>query len=251
MSEEVKHYTAHWHTSPFPMMVGFGTGLFLPWAFMLQFNYEQPTAALVCLAIGVALGVGGGLGWAGETIGVIDDEGWSPSAMFMFIGTEIMTIGAILAGYWTARIGAPVWPPEGTPELDPTMPLIATLILVTSSITIGLARKRQLDGNASGFAMMTLASVAIWLVFMFLTISNWGALADQNFTIGVNAAATALYGFSGIHIVHVVIGLLVMLTCVPSALKGRTSFSYTRAMSMYVHFVNVLGLYVLFQVYYW
>jgi len=41
-----------------------------------------------------------------------------------------------------------------------------------------------------------------------------------------------------------------MLACLPSAFKGKLSFSYTRAMTMYVHFVNVLGLWVLFQVYY-
>lgn len=251
MSEDIKHYTAHWHTSPFPMMVGFGSGLFLPWAFMLQFNYEQGTAALVCLAIGAALTVAGGLGWANETIGVIKDENWSPSAMFMFIGTEIMTISAILVTYWVARLGAPVWPPAGTPEISATEPLLATIILLVSSITIGIARKRQLDGNASGFAMMTLLSVAIWVVFMVMTISGWNHLESEGFTIGINAAATALYAFTGIHFAHIVIGILVMLTCIPSALKGRTSFSYVRAMTMYVHFVNILGLYVLFQVYYW
>jgi len=251
MSEEIKHYTAHWHTSPYPMMVGFGAGLFLPWAFMLQFNYQQPTAALVCLAVGAALTIAGGLGWAGETIGVIEDENWSPAAMLMVIGTEIMTISGVLATYWVARLGAPTWPPEGTPEIDPTMPLIATLILIVSSITIGVARKRQLEGDASGFAKMTLLSAAIWVVFMAMTISSWSDLAAQDFTIGVNAAATALYGLTGIHFAHVVIGLLVMLTCVPSALKGRTSFSYARAMTMYVHFVNVLGVWVLLQVYYW
>jgi len=157
----------------------------------------------------------------------------------------------MLVGYWVARFGAPVWPPTDTPEISASGPLLATIILLTSSITIGIARKRQLDGNASGFAMMTLLSAAIWVVFMVMTISGWHHLAGEGFTIGVNAAATALYGFTGIHFAHIVIGLLVMLTCVPSALKGRTSFSYTRAMTMYVHFVNVLGLYVLLQVYYW
>ena len=251
MSEEIKHYTAHWHTSPNPLMVGFGAGLFLPWAFMLQFNYEQPTAALVCLAIGAALIIFGGLGWANETIGVIDDEGWSPSAMFMFIGTEIMTIAGVLAGYWVARLGAPEWPPAGTPEIDVSGPTIATIILIVSSITIGIARKKEIDGDSGGFATFTLISAAIWVVFMYMTISGWSDLAAQNFTIGVNAYATALYGFTGIHFAHIVIGLLVMLTCIPSALKGRLSFSYTRAMTMYVHFVNVLGCWVLMQVYYW
>lgn len=248
-SEEIKHYTAHWHTSPNPLLVGFGAGLFLPWAFMLQFNYSMPTAALVCLAIGAAMTILGGLGWAAETIGVIHDENWSPSAMFMFIGTEIMTIGGVLAGYWVARLGSDAWPPAGTPEVH--APLIATVILILSSFTIGIARKKELEGDATGFDNMVLLSVAIWAVFMVLTIMGWRELADQGFTIGVNAFATALYGFTGIHFAHIVIGILVMLTCVPSAFKGRLSFSYTRAMTMYVHFVNVLGVWVLLQVYYW
>lgn len=252
MSEEIKHYTAHWHTSPNPLLVGFGAGLFLPLAFMAQFNYEMQTAALVLLAIGAGMTIMGGLGWAAETIGVIDDENWSPSAMFMFIGTEIMTIGGVLAGYWVARLGAPVWPPEGTPEnIGANEATIATLILIVSSFTIGIARKKELNGDASGFATFTLISVAIWVVFMYMTISGWSDLSAQGFTIGINAFATSLYGFTGIHFAHLVMGILVMLTCVPSAFKGRLSFSYTRAMTMYVHFVNVLGVWVLLQVYFW
>ncbi|GAV19398.1 cytochrome c oxidase subunit III [Mariprofundus micogutta] len=252
MSEEIKHYTAHWHTSPNPLLVGFGAGLFLLLAFMAQFNYQMDVAALVLLAVGAGMTIMGGLGWAAETIGVIDDENWSPSAMFMFIGTEIMTIGGVLAGYWVARLGAPVWPPEGTPaNVGATEALYATLLLFVSSFTIGIARKKELNGDASGFATFTLISVAIWAVFMYMTISGWSHLSEQGFTIGINAYATSLYGFTGIHFAHLVMGILVMLTCVPSAFKGKLSFSYTRAMTMYVHFVNVLGFWVLLQVYYW
>ncbi len=252
MSEEIKHYTAHWHTSPNPLLVGFGAGLFLPLAFMAQFNYQMDTAALVLLAIGAGMTIMGGLGWAAETIGVIDDENWSPSAMFMFIGTEIMTIGGVLAGYWVARLGATSWPPEGTPaDVGATGALYATLLLFVSSFTIGIARKKEMNGDASGFATFVLISVAIWVVFMYMTIAGWSELAAQGFTIGVNAYATSLYGFTGIHFAHLVMGILVMLTCVPSAFKGKLSFSYTRSMSMYVHFVNVLGFWVLLQVYYW
>jgi len=230
-------------------MVGFGSCLFLPWAFMLQFNYEQAAAAMACLAIGAALTVLGGLGWAGETIGIIDDEGWSPPAMFMFIGTEVMTVGGVLAGYWVARMGAPVWPPVGTPVIH--APVIETVILCLSSITIGLARKKQIEGNASGFVMLTLVTVVIWGGFMSTVIGGWQTLSAEGFTVGVNAYATALYGFTGIHVAHIVIGLLVLLTPLQAAMKGRLSPSYTRSMTMYVHFVNILGIVALLQVYLW
>jgi len=246
---QIVHETRHWHTSPYPLMVGFGSGLFLPWAFMLQFNYEQQAAALACLAIGAALTVLGGLGWAGETIGIIDDEGWSPPAMFMFIGTEVMTIGGVLAGYWVARLGAPVWPPVGTPEI--AAPIVETVILLLSSITIGLANQKAKHGNSSGFVMMVLITVVIWAGFMYTVIGSWSDLSAQGFTVGVNAYATALYGFTGIHVAHIVIGLLVLLTPLQAAMKGRLSPSYNRSMSMYVHFVNIVGIVALLQVYLW
>lgn len=246
---QIVHETRHWHTSPYPLMVGFGTCLFLPWAFMLQFNYEQAAAAMACLAIGAALTVLGGLGWAGETIGVIDDEGWSPPAMFMFIGTEVMTVGGVLAAYWVARMGAPVWPPIGTPEIH--APIMETVILCLSSFTIAFARKKQMEGNASGFIMLTLVTVVIWAGFMATVINGWDTLSAEGFTVGINAYATALYGFTGIHVAHIVIGILVLLTPLQAAMKGRMSPSYTRSMTMYVHFVNILGIVALLQVYLW
>ena len=239
----------HWHTSPYPLLVGFGAGFMLPWAFMFNFVYGQGLLAVITLGLGVVMLLVGGVGWVGETVGIIDDEGWSPAAMMMFIGTEVMTVFGVLAGYWVMRLQAPLWPPEGTPEIS--APNIATLLLLASSLTIGLARKQQIAGNASGFANLTLASSAIWGVFALMTIFGWGQLAGQGFSIDSNAFGTALYGLTGIHFAHIVFGLLIMLLALSPAYKGRLSPSYTRAMTMYVHFVNVLGIWVLLQVYYW
>lgn len=171
--------------------------------------------------------------------------------MFMFIGTEIMTIGGVLMGYWAARFGAEVWPPAGTPDID--TPWLATGILILSSFTIGFAHKNELKGNASGYANMVLLSIVIWAVFAVMVIMGWQETFDAGLVLGEegNAMGTALYGITGIHFAHIVFGLLIMLTCLPTAFKGRLSHSYTRSMAMYVHFVNVLGIWVLFQVYLW
>jgi len=239
----------HWHAEPYPLLVGFGAGFFLPWAFMFQFVYNQGLFAIVALTLGILLLLAGGIGWAGATVGVIKDEGWSPSAMLMFIGTEIMTVAGILVAYWAMRAQAPVWPPEGTPEI--AAPLFATILLLVSSITVGIARKKQLQNDASGFTSMTIATIVIWVVFAILTFMSWGELADQGFIISTNAYSTALYGMTGIHFAHIVFGLLILLLALPPALKGRLSPSYARSMSMYVHFVNVLSVWVLLQVFYW
>lgn len=247
MSEHASQ--AHWHAEPYPLMVGFGAGLFLPWAFMLQFVYHQGLFAIIALALGVLLLLAGGIGWVGATVGVIQDEGWSPSAMLMFIGTEIMTILGLLAGYWTMRLQAPVWPPEGTPAIS--APYLATLILFISSFTAAAARKKQMAGNARGFANMTLLTVAIWLAFAAMSVMSWASLVSQGFTINTNAFGTALFGMTGIHFAHIVFGLTILLLALPPAFRGRLSPSYARSMTMYVHFVNVLGLWVLLQIYLW
>ena len=247
ISHTVEH--VHWHTSPYPILVGFGAGFMLPWAFMFHFVYGQGLLATIALCLGVLMLFVGGIGWVGETVGLIDDEGWSPAAMLMFIGTEVMTLFAVLAGYWVMRLEAPAWPPASTPEIS--APNLATLLLLISSLTIGYARKRQMAGNATGFANLTLASIAIWFLFAMMTIFGWGQLVGQGFAIDSNAYATALFGLTGIHFAHIVFGLLIMLLALAPAYKGRLSPSYARAMTMYVHFVNVLGIWVLLQVYYW
>lgn len=239
----------HWHTSPYPLLVGFGAGFLLPWAFMFHFVYGRGLLAVIVLGLGVLMLLAGGIGWVGETVGMIDDEGWSPAAMMMFIGTEVMTVFAILVGYWVMRLQAPLWPPAGTPDVSP--PILATLLLLASSLTIGFARKREIQGNAKGFANLTLASVFIWFLFALMTIFGWGQLTGQGFAIDSNAYATALFGLTGIHFAHIIFGLLIMLLALAPAYKGRLSPSYTRAMTMYVHFANVLGIWVLLQVYYW
>lgn len=239
----------HWHTSPYPILVGFGAGFFLPWAFMFQFVYQQGLLAVVALGLGGLMLLIGGIGWVAETVGVIEDEGMSPSAMLMFIGTEIMTILGVLAAYWMMRLEAPQWPPAGTPEISP--PLISTLLLLVSSLTIGLARAKQLAGDAAGFANMTLVSILIWVVFAATVVMGWGHLAGQGFTIATNAYSTAVYGFTGVHFAHILFGLAIMLLSLSPAYRGNLSSSYARSMTMYVHFVNVLGVWVLLQVYYW
>ncbi|MDX8393967.1 MAG: cytochrome c oxidase subunit 3 [Mariprofundales bacterium] len=239
----------HWHWSPYPFMAAFATCFFLPWAFMFQFNYDQGLLAILSLALAVVLGLVGGVGWVGETVGVIDDEGWSPSAMMMFIGTEIMTIAGVLAAYWTIRLEAPIWPPAGTPELE--APLGWTIFLLLSSFTIAFARKKGEAGDAKGFGNLVLVSMLIWVVFASSIIMTWGELGGQGFTVGVNAYATALYGFSGIHFAHLLFGLLIMLLILKPSFAGKYSPSYARATTMYVHFVNIIGVWAILQIYYW
>jgi len=239
----------HWHAEPYPLLVGFGAGFFLPWVFMFQFVYHQGLFSIISLTLAVILLLSGGVGWVGATVGVIKDEGWSPSAMLMFIGTEVMTIAGLLIAYWVMRVQAPVWPPEGTPELF--APIFATLLLISSSVTAGLARKKQMTGDASGFIVMTLVTIAIWVIFGGLNVMSWSNMAEQGFTIGINAYATALYGITGIYFAHIIFGVLVLLLALPPAFKGRLSDSYARSMTMYVHFVNILSVWVLLKIYYW
>ena len=239
----------HWHAEPWPILVGFGAGFFLPWAFMFQFVYGQGLFAVVTLALGALMLLAGGIGWVGATVGVIKDEGWSPSAMLMFIGTEVMTLLGLLAAYWTMRLQAPVWPPEGSPDVG--TPWFSTLVLIVSSFTIAFARKNQLAGNAAGFANLTLVTVVIWVIFGTMTLMSWISLANSGFTIDTNAFATALYGLTGIHFAHIVFGVFILLLALPPAFKGRLSPSYAKSMAMYVHFVNVFGVWVLLQIYLW
>lgn len=242
-------HTAHRYAGPWPFLVGFGIALFLPWAFVLQFVYGQGLAAIVVLALASVMLFVGMIGWVSGSIGVGKDESWAPLAMLMFIGAEIISIFGLMAAYWAARFNSDVWPPEGSPDVS--APFIATVILIVSSFTVAVVRKKGPNANAATFANIMLLTIVIWIGFGAMTMMSWIEISGAGFNIDSNAFTTAMYGLTGIHFAHIVFGVLILLLALPPAFKGCLSFSYTQSITMYIHFVNIFGVWVLLQVYVW
>ncbi len=246
---------AHGHAgevSVWPLVISAGILFALPFAFALQFVYHNGLMAALSLGLGVPMIVLGIVGWTREAIGTAGPaEGLTPPAMGWFILAEALIFLSFFATYWVLRLSSPAWPPEGTPEMPILLPAIMTVVLVSSSFTIHWAEERAEKGDRNGFLKWLLISMGLGVAFLAMSATEWSHLIHEGFVPGSNVYSTSFFSITGFHGAHVVVGLGIFVAMLIPALRGTLSDGLIRSGSMYWHFVDIIWLFVVSQVYYW
>ncbi len=252
MSSQAGAHGVEWHTSVWPLLLSVGILFFVPLAFTFQFVYQNSLMAIISLGVGAPLTIASITGWVKE--GLEDShhygEGHVVWAMPIFILAEALLFIGFFAAYWFLRFSAPSWPPQGTPEMSHTLPLIMTVILVSSSFTIHFAENKMEEGNNSGFIMWLIATIALGAVFLGFEAYEWAELIGEGFTTKTNIFSTSFYSITGFHGSHVLVGTATFLFILIPAFAGKINKHFVTAASMYWHFVDIVWLFVLSQIYF-
>jgi cytochrome c oxidase subunit 3 len=239
---------AHWDTSIWPFVISFGI-LALTLSFTLQFVYHLTFPSILALGIGLPLILGGIAGWTSEAMGT--GEGLSFASMGWFILAEAMIFLSCFVAYWYGRLEASVWPLPGSVDLPKLIPVIMTLTLVTSSVTIHQAEKYVHAGDRGGVVKWLLITIVLGLAFLGMSGYEWNHLIHENFTIKTNLFGTVFYSITGLHGSHVLVGLAIFITGLFPAMKGNLSPGFWRTAGLYWHFVDIIWFFVVSQVYFW
>lgn len=169
----------------------------------------------------------------------------------LFLASEVMFFGGLFAAYFIARADAPSWPPEellsaekiasGVKlELELALPLIATILLVTSSFTIQMGVMQIQKGNRSGLIWWLFISIVLGLVFLAAQMYDYSQLP---FGSGDTIFGTTFFTLTGFHGAHVAGGVIFMTICLVRSLGGQfsaESHEAVEACSFYWHFVDVV-----------
>jgi len=201
--------------------------------------------------------------------------------MVLFIASEVMFFFAWFWVYFNAAIfpadiGLDAWPPEGIITFDPWhLPLLNTLILLTSGTTVTWAHHAILTGDRKGAINGLLLTILLGLCFSAVQAYEYGHAA---FTFGLNGAEltplmgdahayltagvgnlSAVYGSTfflatGFHGLHVIIGTIFLIVCLFRALRNHFTpeahFGFEAA-AWYWHFVDVVWLFLFVAIYVW
>jgi cytochrome c oxidase subunit III len=182
-------------------------------------------------------------------------ETWTlPSAGRAGMVTLIITEAAFFAIFVTAYlfyVGKSLSGP--TPERVLDLPILASVLLLSSSVTIGLA-VRALRADAVGrFRLWWLVTFLLGLGFLLLTAREWMRLIGHDgLTIATNLFGTTFYALVGLHGVHVTVGLTVIGLVLVLAWRGHVDARYaerTELFSWYWHFVDAVWVVVFLTVY--
>ncbi|MDH5771684.1 MAG: cytochrome c oxidase subunit 3, partial [Rhodospirillaceae bacterium] len=172
----------HWEWSWAPMAVVAGAFLLLPITFAGFFVYENTMVTAIAGGLGVVLTLAGVAKWV--------DEGLTQTPLIanvstvglpIFILSEIFIFLSLFASYWMMRLGVESWPPAGTPEINKVIPLIMTVILVTSSITIHIGEEKLEHGDRSGFNNWLIITIILGAVFLGFTVYEYNHLIHAGF----------------------------------------------------------------------
>jgi len=153
------------------------------------------------------------------------------------------------------------WPTMGpgiegqlTPMRATGVPLINTVILLTSAGTLLWAHRGLQKGARSQLTLGLFATVALGVVFLGLQFSeHYRAYTELGLTLGSGAYGATFFMLTGFHGLHVAIGATVLSVILVRSLRGDftpdNQFAF-QAASWYWQFVDVIWL-LMYVLVYW
>lgn len=140
-----------------------------------------------------------------------------------------------------------------TPREVLETPILLSICLLSSSLTVHLASAALERGARGVFAGFWLLTIALGGAFLFGTGQEWHRLIyEHGLTISTNLFGTTYYSLVGLHAFHVIVGLILMAIVAPFAIAGRVGREHSPrigVLSLYWHFVDVVWIVVFSVVY--
>lgn len=180
-----------------------------------------------------------------------EHENHSLTGFIIFLCSESVIFLAFFSGFALLKTSAINWLPAGVEGLEWRMPLINTIVLVSSSGTIWLAEVLKARGSLWGFRAMWLLTMALGAYFLYGQAVEWSGLSF-GFTSGVFGGT--FYLLTGFHGLHVATGVLLMtLMLVKSFIPGNYERGEqgVQATSLFWHFVDVIWIILFVLIYVW
>jgi cytochrome c oxidase subunit 3/cytochrome o ubiquinol oxidase subunit 3 len=133
------------------------------------------------------------------------------------------------------------------------LPIVASLLLWSSSVTIHLAVRALRANQTRSFTLWWGTTVALGALFLASTAHEWyGLIYEHGLTIGTNLFGTTFYSLVGLHASHVIVGLVMLTTVFALALGGHVKTAHAdraEVLSHYWHFVDAVWVVVFMVVY--
>jgi len=177
--------------------------------------------------------------------------------VLLFILSEALFFAAIFWAYFhsaltpTVELGSQ-WPPLGIEPINPfELPLLNTIILLSSGATITYAHHGLINKNRFSGLYGTLYTIALAIVFTLLQGIEYTV---SSFTISDGIFGTCFFFGTGFHGLHVIIGTIFLSV----GFYRLGLYHYTQhhhlgyeAGILYWHFVDVVWIVLYVSMYYW
>ncbi len=177
--------------------------------------------------------------------------------IILFIVSEALFFMAVFWAFFHSALTPTVelwaqWPPIGIEPVNPfELPLLNTVILLSSGATITYAHHSLIQGKREGALYGSIATVLLAMIFTFFQGVEYSV---SSFTISDGAFGTCFFFGTGFHGFHVIIGTIFLAVGLwriyDYQLTDNHHLGYEGGI-LYWHFVDVVWLALYFLLYYW
>lgn len=176
-------------------------------------------------------------------------------AIWLFIIADAATFGAILFAYGYLRLANPGWtkPFAFSPTIVNGM--VMTVVLLTSSLTMVAAVAAAQAGRTSAGIRWLGATMLLGLAFAGLHLREWFAMIGEGWRLFQNPMGgsplfgATFFGVTGLHLLHVVCGVVVIAVITLGFRRGRFDAGHVETTALYWHFVDLVWMFVFPLVY--
>jgi len=160
--------------------------------------------------------------------------------MWAFVLFEAFVFTAYFTVYVVSRARSPELFLSSQAHLDLRIGVFNTLVLLASSWSmarcVGAARDRSFEAALRN-AFLTLL---FGLVFLVSKVREWAVEIDQGFTFTSDEFSSFYYFLTGIHFLHLLIGLVVLGVAVHELRSPRRSQEIVETCATYWHTIDFL-----------
>ncbi|MEO1085806.1 MAG: cytochrome c oxidase subunit 3 family protein [Acidobacteriota bacterium] len=187
--------------------------------------------------------------------------------MWLFLAQEVMFFGGVFAAYVNYRVMYPDAFIAGSQQLDPFIGAVNTLILLCSSFTMVYAVWAAQNGKGNKRIVWGLIGTLFFGAgFLGVKYVEYGSKFEHNLFPGdsfvspvsqiEHAEATEIFfslyfGMTGLHALHMVVGMGIMLWMLFGIWKGyrwaqwnREQHNFIEGFGLYWHFVDIVWIFL-------
>ena len=172
--------------------------------------------------------------------------------ILIFIASESIVFLSIIAMYVASQ--GQHGHPNAQESLSAGRMVPFSIALWLSSGTIALCPSRVARGDPRGMRLWLGATIVLGAVFLAGELREWLDLFAEQITAASNIWSSAFFTLTGIHGLHVIVGLLMMLGLVGASIRvpiPHSGESSLEVVSLYWHFVDAMWIFIYGVVYFW
>jgi cytochrome c oxidase subunit 3 len=179
--------------------------------------------------------------------------------MWAFLVQEVMFFGGLFATYIVYRHMYPSAYFEGSAHLDVKLGAFNTVVLIGSSLTMALAVRAAQLGRHRAIAGLIGATMLLGIVFLGVKYVEYGHKWDAGLVPGLawhpsagsdprlNVFFGLYFVMTGMHALHMIIGLVLMTIVARRALRGKytpQNHIGVEILGLYWHFVDLIWIFL-------